>query len=135
MKATLIGFSEEMIEAIHQGRKTQTRRPVQMDKSGRILACRYGEAGDLLRIRGSLITLDITDVRVERLQSITNADAEAEGVEPELVCCQRPGKECCGLPDAGYVGGFRQWWASLYGEYSWDENPWVWVISFRRIEK
>ncbi|ENP3525835.1 hypothetical protein ACDB31_001296 [Salmonella enterica] len=69
----------------------------------------------------SRITLEITDVRVERLNSITESDAEAEGVT-----------------DTGFgdllVDGFRYLWKSIYGEESWAANPWVWVIEFKRIE-
>ncbi|EPR7599430.1 hypothetical protein ACU8MZ_002064 [Salmonella enterica subsp. enterica serovar Bareilly] len=69
----------------------------------------------------SRITLEITDVRVERLNSITESDAEAEGVT-----------------DTGFgdllVDGFRYLWKSIYGDDSWQANPWVWVIEFKRIE-
>ncbi|ABX66407.1 hypothetical protein YJ03_03565 [Salmonella enterica subsp. enterica serovar Typhimurium] len=69
----------------------------------------------------SRITLEITDVRVERLNSITESDAEAEGVT-----------------DTGFgvllVDGFRYLWKSIYGDDSWQANPWVWVIEFKRVE-
>ena len=64
----------------------------------------------------SRITLEITGVRVERLQDISEEDANAEGIidggclncgEPEPCNCNRPG--------------------------SWDANPWVFVIEFRRV--
>lgn len=73
----------------------------------------------------SRITLEVTDVRVERLQDISEADAIAEGAEPLLV-----------PPDGGstpHVEGFRSLWESINGPGSWDANPWVWVITFRRI--
>ncbi|KYJ17759.1 hypothetical protein AIY98_13285 [Salmonella enterica subsp. enterica serovar Typhimurium] len=69
----------------------------------------------------SRITLEITGVRVERLNSITESDAEAEGVT-----------------DTGFgdllVDGYRYLWKSIYGEESWAANPWVWVIEFKRVE-
>jgi len=74
----------------------------------------------------SRITLEITAVRVERLQEISEADAKAEGVEfqPSSVPSLTPGK-----------GAYRQLWESIHGPGSWALNPWVWVISFRRIEQ
>lgn len=76
----------------------------------------------------SRITLEITDVRVERLNSITEQDAIDEG--------------CHGGHDSipGYMYSatphehFHHIWESIYGADSWQANPWVWVISFRRIE-
>ncbi|HDS9361821.1 morphogenetic protein [Klebsiella pneumoniae] len=72
----------------------------------------------------SRIQLEITGVRVERLQSITLGDI-----------CKEVG---CGLYDfrpATY--GFQVWeelWKSIYGAESWNANPWVWVIEFKRVE-
>jgi hypothetical protein len=87
----------------------------------------------------SRITLEITRIRVERLQDIENGDAMSEGVE---------------LPDAvrfamrnGFGGGefdaidyspiddYRKLWESINGAGSWDINPWVWVLEFRRVEQ
>lgn len=72
----------------------------------------------------SRTTLEITGVRVEHLQAISEADAMAEGVEPLLV-----------PPDGGgapHVEGYRALWESIHGVGSWDANPWVWVVEFRR---
>lgn len=76
----------------------------------------------------SRITLEITGVRVERLQSISESDAIAEGAEPELV-----------PPDGGscpHTEGFRTLWESINGKRApWAANPWVWVVEFRRVER
>jgi hypothetical protein len=68
----------------------------------------------------SRITLEITSVRVERLNDISNSDCFAEG-----------------LPSDSEMGN-RTWfstlWESYYGSGSWDANPWVWVIEFRKLE-
>ena len=79
----------------------------------------------------SRITLEVTGVRVERLTKISEADAKAEGVEAVN-----------GHPERGaFLGlgpchreGFAQLWADINGEGSWAANPWVWVISFARVE-
>lgn len=87
----------------------------------------------------SRITLEITDVRVERLHSISERDAVAEGIKTG-----RCGNET-NWRDAFYVPGDNQpyfyaataygdLWSSIYGEESWAANPWVWVIKFKRVE-
>lgn len=71
----------------------------------------------------SRILLEITDVRVERLNSISEEDAKAEGAPTE----------CCVIGDKHFLG-FRSLWKNIYGNDSWQANPWVWVIEFKRIE-
>ncbi|EPU7029541.1 hypothetical protein ACVY1S_002337, partial [Salmonella enterica subsp. enterica] len=71
----------------------------------------------------SRILLEITDVRVERLNNISECDAKAEGGPTE-----------CTLIGDKYFPGFRSLWTSIYGEESWNANPWVWVIEFKRVE-
>ncbi|EBN0009906.1 hypothetical protein F2V30_18825 [Salmonella enterica subsp. enterica] len=200
MKERGMIFNGEMVRAILEGRKTQTRRPIKWkqtrfteiaerddgslwpwaedcERGGDIwFTCPFGEVGDRIWVRetfrvhsratdvatlvyrasvrnswteqthrvpvavcnkpatpekwtpsihmprwSSRITLEITDVRVERLNSITESDAEAEGVT-----------------DTGFgdllVDGFRYLWKSIYGDDSWQANPWVWVIEFKRVE-
>ncbi|HBE4057877.1 hypothetical protein U4Q19_09060 [Klebsiella pneumoniae] len=70
----------------------------------------------------SRILLEITNVRVERLRSMSQDDARAEGVIA-----------ASGPMEAGLA--FRELWDSIYGEESWKANPWVWVIKFKRIEE
>ena len=193
MKERPILFSAPMVQAILDGRKTQTRRVVKpqptefvggpgvtlqdgspaplipLDDSvepyGREIACPYGKPGDRLWVRetwhdassslhscalyradgidlhwdkwtpsihmprwASRITLEITSVRVERLQEISEADAQAEGWtrRPEVSTDPQVHKEAA-----------RDWfmglWESINGPGSWDTNPWVWVIEFRRL--
>lgn len=69
----------------------------------------------------SRILLEITNVRVERLRSMSQDDARAEGVIA-----------ASGPMEAGLA--FRELWDSIYGEESWKANPWVWVIEFKRVE-
>lgn len=73
----------------------------------------------------SRITLEITAVRVERLNDISEEDAKAEGVAPS--------QHIITPPEALYRVGFLKLWQSIYGAESWSANPWVWVIDFRRV--
>ena len=80
----------------------------------------------------SRILLEITDVRVERLQGISEDQAKAEGVERDSdgwFDYQMPSTQCC--PSA--FESFRTLWLSINSTESWDANPWVWVIEFRRV--
>lgn len=73
----------------------------------------------------SRISLEITRVRVERLQAINEVDAIAEGAP----------WAACGLPQEGsHKAGYAQLWESINGTGSWDVNPWVWVVEFKRVE-
>ncbi|MCY0071196.1 hypothetical protein LCT09_25890 [Klebsiella pneumoniae] len=81
----------------------------------------------------SRILLEITDVRVERLNAISQEDAQAEGME---LTGWRP---TYSDPDSGGevmtpYDNFAELWSSIYGEGSWKANGWVWVISFKRVE-
>ncbi|WP_457978094.1 morphogenetic protein [Ectopseudomonas composti] len=86
----------------------------------------------------SRILLEITAIHVERLQSITDEQAIAEGVDrPENIrdvdvwdgaerelfnAMNQPGDR------------FKRLWADINGAESWDANPWVWVVEFKRVE-
>ncbi len=192
MKERPILFSGEMVRAILEGRKTQTRRIVKPEPLpytevwhpreqvcrhtdywfARVAArCKYGVPGDRLWVRetwgdgeqnncepgvyyratdpawdeeetgfrwkpsihmprwASRITLEVTGVRVERLQDISEADARDEGAG--LLLEDREYWD--GDPDQ-YRKCFRVLWESINGPGSWAENPWVWVIEFKRIE-
>jgi hypothetical protein len=61
----------------------------------------------------SRITLEVTGVRIERLQDISEADARAEGVVDTLA--------------------FEELWDSINGSGAWDANPWCWCISFKPL--
>lgn len=218
MKERPIIFNADMVRAILDGRKTQTRRPVKPikhpfghwlsvdDVAGEMIggtgavSCPFGlkrqrlwvretwnhanypgcnyEAGTPVFYRAdylndpwgadwernpegmrrkwrpsihmprtaSRINLEITEVRVERLQDISGNDAIAEGLVTLSKDCGRTWKY--GLPDSdglphGAGWAWRDWeqdprcaykrlWESIYGADSWAENPWVWVVEFRR---
>ncbi|AMV50745.1 hypothetical protein AAIP97_003197 [Klebsiella pneumoniae] len=212
MKERGMIFNGEMVRAILDGRKTQTRRPIKW-KQTRFTEigeredgskwpwsedaehacdfwhpCPFGAVGDRIWVRetwnkyGGLLTyradhdwiddmrketvctakwvpsihmprwasrilLEITDVRVERLNAISPEDAESEGLE----CTNftgfgdEPGLPSYPEPDVYFDPLKKQWkeyppeafaglWESIYGEGSWQANPWVWVIEFKRVE-
>ncbi|MBD1412833.1 hypothetical protein NUJ30_08565 [Burkholderia contaminans] len=78
----------------------------------------------------SRITLEITDVRAERLQAISWDDAIAEGIKDPRRAAVRID------PIDGTVAQFRQLWDSLNAAqgHGWDANPWAWVVEFRKVE-
>lgn len=196
MKECPILFNSEMVKAILDGRKTQTRRVV---KSELIIeqaefecgnrpnviqsepslqywtenSCPFGQVGDHLWVRetwyqkGTVgrtypdddeyqffghrqaayvadgdapkdwtfkkrpsihmprwacrLILEITNIRIERLNDISEADCVKEGIGSALLRdCKRP--------------KFMQLWESINGTGSWDKNPWVWVVEFKVIK-
>lgn len=207
MKQTPILFKTEMVEAILDGRKTQTRRiidgaPSQViwnpivlnghggwcDDHGKPIKCRFGQPGDRLWVKetftyvedtsyddyasnggicykascqgdrndfkwkpslfmpreASRITLEITDIRVERLLSISEEDAIAEGVDK----VSKPGApmtlwrnyspkdvETFGRFDTVFAAqeSYFSLWDSINGKQSHLLNPWLWVIEFKQI--
>jgi hypothetical protein len=81
----------------------------------------------------SRITLEVTDVRIERLQDISNPDAEEEGianingtyaVDMDAPRCWQQARDA-----------FQDLWLQINGPKSWDANPLVWRIEFRRVEQ
>ena len=83
------------------------------------------------------ILLEITAVRVERLNDISVDDAEAEGINMDELYDSQDCYDCIaghnmtGRPTV--TGAFKYLWESIYGVDSWSANPWVWVIEFRRV--
>lgn len=79
----------------------------------------------------SRINLEVTAVRVERLQDISEADAIAEGVtihmDAEITAATVPG-----IKGPAYLEYFDLW-QTINGPGSWDQNPWVWVVEFQQI--
>ena len=144
-----IRFTGEMVRAILDGRKTQIRRLIkpqpkedywkirQLD-NGKYLfyqdsyipngtyeypfLCHVGQIGD--RLLASRITLEITDIRVERVKDIELEDIRHEGLVFSPEC------------DGSIMRTqFKNLWDSIYEKKGsgWDENPWVWVIEFKQI--
>ena len=102
--------------------------------------------------RASRITLEITGIRVERLQDISEEDAVAEGVPEDMtyVPIQIGHEATEALKDGGHTHflermvnppitqdwrqGFFRLWESINGKKSLDANPWVWVVEFKKVE-
>ena len=95
----------------------------------------------------SRITLEVTGARVERLQDISRGDAIAEGVDwkrcptyqsiesfTEQRLAQKLGMACFPVLTIDYIGGYKRLWESINGPGSWNENPWVWVVEFRKVD-
>lgn len=79
------------------------------------------------------IWLQVTDVRVERLNDISEEDAIAEGILKI-----NTGYYKNYLYDTGGIppfASFRSLWQSINGPESWDANPWVWVVSYKVVSK
>jgi hypothetical protein len=80
--------------------------------------------------RACRILLEITDVRVERLQDISRAEIRAEGLQcpPELAS-----DDISPNYRDWYPAAWRELWESINGPDSWNANPWVWVVEFKRV--
>jgi hypothetical protein len=98
----------------------------------------------------SRILLEITDVRVERLNAISEEDAQREGVHTEVWDQTVVARNYAARDEFFqfwsedmphyvemnqlYRSSFRSLWESIYGAENWLANPWVWVIEFKRVE-
>lgn len=129
-------FQDRKIPFVHKGLQGGKLRP-----------------GMFMPRAASRIDLEITGVRVERLQDISEAHAAAEGIAPNWIGSDLTGwnpEDHGYLPhdtdDEGNVPGvdiyddcwtakrcYQRLWESLNGPGSWDANPWVWVIEFKRL--
>ena len=80
--------------------------------------------------------LEVTDIRVERLQDISEEDAISEGIErlkPDGDLSYKSyavDYDACVFPIVSY----QTLWQKINGKESWDENPFVWVIEFKKLE-
>jgi hypothetical protein len=90
----------------------------------------------------SRLSLEITGVRVERLQDISEADAMAEGVEfidlptgRAFLNYDSSTKTARNFTFTSAVDSYRTLWTAINGTGSWDANSWAWVVEFRRDSK
>ncbi len=91
----------------------------------------------------SRLTLEITDVRVQRLQEISEEDAEAEGIERNRWADGTwhpfdgwvdPTTDPDDFPAQSAQEAYANLWDSIHGDGSWAANPWVWAVSFKRVD-
>lgn len=112
----------------HAYRADWTKEAADFCREPRWISSRY------MPRRLSRLTLEVTEVRVERLQSITEDDARAEGVEtgkmpPAIVNGERGSVMIFDQRKA-----FAVLWDSINGKKApWSSNPWLWCVSFRRL--
>ncbi len=103
------------------------------------------EKGDIPHWRPSIhmpkkyarLLLQVTGVKLVRVQDISEAEAQAEGSMPEFEMDAADFVKGVRCPISTYFLGFKHIWQQLYdgGPHAWNVNPWVWAASFRRISK
>lgn len=81
----------------------------------------------------SRLTLEIVRVRVERLREISADDAIAEGITEADYYVPNVTGMLKGRETETPVDGYRRLWEAINGKKSWDKNPWVWVIEFKKV--
>ena len=160
----VIKLSGPMVRAILECRKTQTRsvidpQPKELPNGNVSYRCRngcgfenfskltllqfcpHGKPGDRIWCSapsGSRILIEIIDIRVERVQEITAEDAQAEGISVPRCGCEvcAHSSQLCPADASSHIEEYGHRWDHLNAKrgHSWESNPWVWVISFRRLK-
>lgn len=85
--------------------------------------------------KAARIWLEVIDVRIEQLNSISSTDARREGICIDPETGAKYINYMGGLPTYSERTSFQTLWESINGEKSWKDNPWVWVIEFKVIQK
>lgn len=104
--------------------------------------CNTGCAGGAGRRRpamfmprwASRLTLEVTEVRLERVRSISQADAHAEGFEPGVMMDGTVNGEPAKIAVTDPVYWFAMLWNTIHGKGAYADDPWVWVVVFRLLE-
>jgi len=108
-----------------------------VDIGGSYIDCANWKPSIFMPRAASRITLEVTGVRVERLNDISEADAVTEGVDmqQQVTMPFSQGLEWCTvtmLPRTAREA-YMHLWESINGPGSWALNPWVWVVEFKRL--
>ena len=84
----------------------------------------------------SRIELEITGIRIERVQDISEADARSEGItDGGCLSCGNPEPCGCCNPKPDARDSYIWLWHKINGKkHPWSSNPWVWVVEFKRVE-
>ena len=86
----------------------------------------------------SRLTLEVTDVRVERVQDINSDCIADEGYASDCGCTYcAENEDYCEEARGALVDSFADSWDSIYAKkgYGWDSNPWIWAIEFKRVDQ
>ncbi|MCT8506180.1 hypothetical protein [Chromohalobacter moromii] len=117
------------------GKAYQFEQPSPIGTRARVSPAWHKRPSLFMPRHASRITLEVTAVRVERLQEISTDDARAEGIQTWIDSFKDgPHYHENGQLDAYPVSAFSRLWKSINGADSWDANPWVWVVEFRVIK-
>ena len=134
------GTADYEIEEIKQGLQ-DIKNFVSYKADGYGNPCDGGWTSPMFMPRwASRILLEITDIRVERLNDISEADCEKEGFRfyPLSRICFKPcsTKHPSGHGSNNYKSIFGEYWDTLNAKkgYPWSSNPWVWVVEFKVVE-
>ncbi|WP_447988095.1 hypothetical protein [Achromobacter spanius] len=102
--------------------------PSELRRTSSWVRCPYGKTGESITLTdeagNAFATALIVGVRIQRLQSLTEADARAEGTEALY-------QSSALLPGVPLQTAFALTWCERYGSHAWAANPWVWVVEFR----
>ncbi|CAB3680048.1 ASCH domain-containing protein [Achromobacter pestifer] len=103
--------------------------PSELRKTSTWVRCPYGKSGESITLTDEagqpFATAVVVGVRIQRLQSLTEADARAEGTQALY-------ETSALLPGVPLQTAFALTWCERYGSHAWAANPWVWVVEFRR---
>ncbi|MCZ0926501.1 hypothetical protein L0636_01180 [Halomonas janggokensis] len=119
------------------GKEYQFSQPVPMGTRAGVQPAWHKRPSLFMPAHASRILLEVLDAHVERLRDISEADAKAEGAKimaPHFDSFVSKGRWTEHKSNFSYRNGFQYLWQSINGPGSWEENPLVWVITFKRLE-
>ena len=160
MENQTIAFIPELTKQVEIGNKTMTRRLTGLEKvnispddfrfdgvdekDANIYYFEELKVGEIVNIESTDKKIQITDVRAERLQKISQTDAKSSGINFKEMYSSRIKlkyyydyiKNTFIPPSSGRISAnysFQTLWRSIYGDNSWEANPWVWVYEFKIV--